>query len=83
MVRPIITTNTVGCKEVVKNEYNGFLCENRNTKSLIAAIEKFLALNLKEKKIMGIRGRKKVEKEFNETIVIEGYFNVFNEIINN
>ena len=83
MGRPIITTNTVGCKEVVKNEYNGFLCENRNTKSLIAAIEKFLALNLKEKKIMGIRGRKKVEKEFNETIVIEGYFNVFNEIINN
>ena len=71
--RPIITTDRSGCREVIDNEVNGFMVEQRNTKDLIMKIEKFLALNHLTKEKMGIEGRKKVEKEFDRTVVVNAY----------
>lgn len=71
--RPIITTNRSGCREVIDDEVNGFICRQKNSKNLIDQIEKFLALSWEEKKIMGIAGRNKVEKEFDRQIVVEKY----------
>ena len=44
-----------------------------DTRDLIAQIEKFLALSRAERKVMGLAGRIKVEKEFNRQIVIDKY----------
>ena len=71
--RPIITTDRAGCKEVIDDGKNGFICKQNNTKDLIQQIEKFLALSREERKQMGLAGRAKVEKEFNRQIVIEKY----------
>ena len=40
--KPVITTNVPGCKECIKNNYNGFLIPARNHKSLILAMKKYL-----------------------------------------
>ena len=71
--RPVITTNRNGCIEVVDDGKNGFIVNMKDTKSLIAAIDKFLTLSDEEREKMGLYGREKVEKEFDRQIVVEKY----------
>lgn len=73
MARPIITTDHVGCREVVEHGLNGLLCPPRSAGHLIGAIECFLSLNANERDNMGLEGRKKVLREFDEEIVIGQY----------
>lgn len=71
--RPIITTNRAGCREVIDDGVNGFVCKQKDSEDLIKQIEKFLSLSWEERRKMGIAGRKKVEKEFDRQIVIDKY----------
>lgn len=71
--RPIITTNRAGCREVVDDGVNGFVVKQRDAEDLISKIEKFLALPYAEKREMGLKGRRKVEREFDRQIVVERY----------
>lgn len=70
---PLITTNVTGCKEIVIDGYNGYLCEAKNSQSLIEKIEKFVLLSKEEKEKLGKNGRKKMKKEFDVNIIIEKY----------
>lgn len=70
MARPLIATNVSGCREIIDNGTTGFLCEPRDTLSLYTAMEKFLQLDLSQKKSMGLQSRKKIERSFDRTIVV-------------
>jgi len=74
--KPIITTDNVGCRDVVDHGVNGYLCEPRSSKDLADKIEMFLALSDEEKMIMGANSRKKIKNEFDEKIVIGKYLEV-------
>ncbi len=71
--RPLITTRTPGCQDVVEHEVNGFLCRPRSVESLMEQMERMLALPAAERREMGLRGREKVAREFAEELVIERY----------
>lgn len=71
--RPIITTNRSGCREVIDDCVNGYIVHEKDSADLINKIEKFLALSYEQKKEMGLRGREKVEREFDRNIVVEKY----------
>ena len=71
--RPIITTNRSGCREVIDDGVNGFVVKEKDSADLIEKIEKFLQLSYEQKKEMGLRGREKVEREFDRNIVVEKY----------
>ena len=73
MGKPIITTNVVGCKEVVEHGINGFLCEVKNAKDLALKMKEMLTLPVDQRELMGQNGRLKMEKEFDENIVIQKY----------
>ena len=73
MGKPIITTDNIGCRETVDDGINGFLCQPKSTESLIASIEKFMNLDNQSRINMGISSRKKIEREFDEAIVINKY----------
>lgn len=73
MERPIITTDTVGCREVVEDGINGFLCHARDANDLAAKMIQMIALSSEERAEMGRRGREKMEREFDEQIVIQKY----------
>jgi glycosyltransferase involved in cell wall biosynthesis len=73
MGKPIITTNVVGCKEVVEHGVNGFLCEVKNTQDLALKMKEMLLLSENQRRLMGENGRLKMEKEFDENIVIQKY----------
>ena len=78
--RPIITTDRPGCREVVEESVNGYICNQNDTQDLIKQIERFLNLSWNARKEMGLAGRKKVEKEFNREIVIEKYLKELEEV---
>ena len=73
MGKPIITTNVVGCKEVVEHGVNGFLCEVKNVPDLALKMKEMLLLSEDQRRVMGENGRLKMEKEFDEKIVIQKY----------
>jgi glycosyltransferase involved in cell wall biosynthesis len=73
MEKPIITTNSVGCKEVVENEKNGFLVPIKNSAALADAMIKMMELPYEKRLEMGKYGREKILIEFDEKIVIDKY----------
>jgi len=73
MGKPLIASNIPGCKEIVDDGVNGYLCEPMDTISLISAMEKFLKLSKIEREQMGIASRQRVERYFDRNIVIKAY----------
>jgi len=73
MAKPIITTDNVGCRDVVQDNYNGYLCESKNVADLVNKLEKFIALPNHEKEQMGLNGRKVIIENFDEEIIIKKY----------
>lgn len=73
MGKPIITTDAIGCRDVVDDGVNGFLCLPKNTDDLAEKMEKMVLLEPQRRSEMGKMGRQKVEREFDEKIVIERY----------
>ena len=80
MEKPIITCDSVGCREVVNDTKNGYLVEPKNISDLVLKMEKMFRLSSDERKLMGKFGRKMMIKEFDENIVITKYLNVINQI---
>jgi glycosyltransferase involved in cell wall biosynthesis len=73
MEKPIITTDAVGCREVVDNDKNGFLVPIKDFKGLTKAMIKMLEIGSNKCQEMGKLGREKVMREFNEKDVIRKY----------
>jgi len=70
MGKVMVTTDTVGCRNVVDHGVNGFLVPVRDAPRLAQAILE-LAGSAELRQRMGAAGRRKMESEFDERIVIE------------
>lgn len=81
MAKPLIATDVPGCRDVVDDGINGFLCEVKNAEDLADKMEKMINLNLEERISMGKAGREKMIKEFDESIVISKYLENIKELI--
>ncbi|TOM51751.1 glycosyl transferase family 1, partial [Vibrio parahaemolyticus] len=73
MGKPIVTTDNVGCRETVDDGVNGYLCAPRSTESLIEKLDLVINLTHQERLAMGQFSRRKVEREFDEQLVIQKY----------
>ena len=71
--RPIIATDVAGCREIYEAGVSGISCNARDGDDLVRAICEFVALPYCEKVEMGLKGRKKVEREFDRNIVVNQY----------
>ena len=71
--RVCIASRIHGSKEVVEDGVTGYLFTPGNSAELIEKIEKFIALSAREREEMGMRGRAKMEREFDREIVIAKY----------
>lgn len=78
--RPIITTNAVGCRDVVDDGVNGYLCQPRDAASLASQMARMLALTEIERNRMGVASRRKAELVFDERLVIDKYAAVLNDL---
>jgi glycosyltransferase involved in cell wall biosynthesis len=80
LARPIIATDVVGCRETVDDGLTGFLCEVKSPKSLAEKMMSMLALSPEQRAAMGAAGRRKMETEFDEQIVIQKYLQALDAI---
>ena len=81
MKRPIIASNVPGCKEIVADGENGFLCTAQDVSSLIACMMHMLSLKENERHLFGERGRERVLQLYDEQIVIQRYKEKLQELL--
>lgn len=79
--KPIITTDTAGCKHVVDDQETGFLCKVRSADDLAEKMLSMLKLSSERRQSMGEKGRKKVKEQFDETIVINKYKDAIQRLV--
>jgi glycosyltransferase involved in cell wall biosynthesis len=76
--KPVVTTDTIGCREVIQNGVNGLIVAPRNPHELANAIKKLLD-DADLRKAMGARGREIVENEFSEEKIVEKTLRLYRE----
>ena len=78
--RPIITSNSVGCKETVIDGENGFLIQPKDVDALTEKLDILLGdAELRQK--MGKAARAYAEKHFDIKVVIERHLSIYNELV--
>jgi glycosyltransferase involved in cell wall biosynthesis len=70
----------VGCREVVDDGVNGYLCKVRDAADLAEKMERMLFLSHDQRAEMGKQGRIKMVAQFNEQIVIAKYLDAIESI---
>lgn len=79
---PIITTDSVGCREAVREGKNGFLIEPKNTEALVKAMEYFI-IHPHMIKEMGLASRKYAEERFDVNIINQDLLQLINSVLKN
>ena len=80
--RPIVTTDNIGCRDVVENGVNGFLVPVRNS----AALADKLRVLIEDRALreeMGRNGRRKAEREFSLKDVVERHLQLYHQLVQN
>jgi len=83
MAKPIVTTNVPGCKDVVDDGYNGFLCKVKDANDLAGKMEKMFLLEKEKLQVMGNNARTKALEIFDERKTITTYIDEINNILMN
>lgn len=83
MGRPIVASDSVGCRDVVDHEVNGYLCRPRDAEDLADKLTLIAELSAAERTRMGLCGRAKVERQFDEKVVIAKYISALKTVCKN
>ena len=81
MARPLIATDVPGCRSVVDSGVSGYLCASHSSESLAEAIEHFLAIPPALQRAMGLAGRAKMEREFDQVLVVNSYREALSKLV--
>jgi glycosyltransferase involved in cell wall biosynthesis len=80
MGRPLIATDVPGCRDVVADGVNGYLCQVKDARSLSSAMVRLAMLDDDARATMGRQSRGMVEAGFNEELVEAAYVNALAEL---
>ena len=78
--RPVITCNSVGCKEAVIDGYNGYLIPTKDVDALVEKLDILLG-DAKLRQEMGKNSRKYAEENFSIDVVIERHLKIYEELV--
>ncbi len=78
--RPIIASNVPGCRDLVKDNYNGFLLNDINSTQLLILFERFIKLSNKKIREYSNFSRK-FSYQFDEKIINKEIINIFRSIL--
>lgn len=73
MEKPVISSDTPGCKDIVDDGENGFLVPVKNSDALVEAFVKFLNLDEPQRQSMGKKGRLKAINEFDDEMIAKQF----------
>lgn len=78
--RPVITCNSVGCKEAVIDGHNGYLIPTKDVDALVEKLDILLS-NAKLRQKMGRNSRAYAEANFSLDMVIEKHLEIYEELV--
>lgn len=73
MAIPLIAADVPGCREVVRDGVNGFLCAVRDAASLADAMDRMQALPAERRAAFAAASRSMAERDYGDAIVAERY----------
>ena len=76
----VITTNVPGCSDVIKHNFNGFVCRPKSVISLSRSMSNFLKLNHNLIKKMQNRSRAIILRRFDEKIILKKFLEVIEKL---
>ena len=79
--KPVITTDTAGCREVVEEGKNGYLVPVKEVNSLAMAMKKMMELTKEERIQMGKYGREKAIREFDDNLIADDILNIILDVL--
>jgi len=80
MGKPIITTDTAGCRQTIVDKLTGYLVNVRDSQDLARGMMDFLSLSNEAAHKMGDEGRKRAIKLFNSEKIAEDLFEIVDEL---
>lgn len=78
---PIITTDSVGCRDTVEDGHNGFIVPAGDTQALATAMLRFAHLPDPVRQAMGRYSREKVLREFCNEVILPRYLSLIGEAL--
>ncbi len=81
MAKPLIASDVPGCRQVVLDGTNGYLCRARDPKDLAEKMLAFIAMSHEERFAMQQASRRHVEVNYNETLVVDQYLQTIEALI--
>ena len=81
MEKPVIATDIAGCRDIVDDGINGFLCKVKDSQDLSDKINLVINLTNDQRLLMGKAGRAKVLEKFDENIVLNKYLAIIEELL--
>lgn len=79
--RPIITTDSIGCRETVVDGYNGYLIPIKDSNALVDRLQ-ILFENKALRKSMGLNSRDLAEKDFSIENVVVKHLDIYKTLLN-
>ncbi len=73
MAKPVITTDSAGCRDTVENGRNGYIVPIADVEALARSMLRFVALAPEKQAAMGQESRKKVMHEFRREVILPQY----------
>lgn len=80
--RPVVTTDTPGCRDAVIDGKTGVIIPPRDGKALASAIKKLL-LDKQKRVDMGRAGREYVKSEMSIETVVSQHMSIYDQLLNN
>jgi glycosyltransferase involved in cell wall biosynthesis len=81
MGKPLITTDTAGCREAVRDCETGFLVPVADAQKLSDTFERCCAIDAATRQKMGQKGRERAIQEFESTIIGAQYLQIIHETL--
>lgn len=81
MARPLIAADAPGCRALVDDGVDGFLCRVKDARSLASAMRRFAELPVAARAAMGEAARRKVQERFSENLVVAAYLDALSGLV--
>ncbi len=81
MGKVLVATDVPGCRHVVTEGYNGFLCEAQSSESLAQAMRRYLALSPEARQQFSENSRSRIVEKFDEESIISSYTQVVSSLV--
>jgi glycosyltransferase involved in cell wall biosynthesis len=83
MSKALIATDVAGCRELIRDGVNGYLCKKKDWVDLAGKMEKYYQLPAEEKRRMGVEGRNWILERFNREFIVGIYLDKIKAFLQN